>query len=57
MTSHVGLMLIFAVCVAVVFATLVRDDRREQIRLGTRIFGGLVAGAYLLGWVMYGLFG
>ena len=57
MTSHVGLMVIFAACVAVVFATLVRDDGREQIRLGARIFGGLVAGAFLLGWVMYGIFG
>lgn len=57
MTSHVGLMVVFAACVAVAFATLMRDDRRAQLGLGMRIFGGLVAGAYALGWLMYGLFG
>jgi len=57
MRSHLELMVIFAGCVAAVFATLVRDDGREQVRLAARIFGGLVVGAYLLGWVLYGLFG
>ncbi|MCC7008380.1 MAG: hypothetical protein IT184_06155 [Acidobacteria bacterium] len=57
MTSHAGLMLIFAACVAIVFATLMRDGGREQMRLGLRIFAGLVAGAFVLGWVMYGVFG
>ena len=42
---------------ATVFAMLVREDAHEQVRLGGRIFGGLVVGAYLLGWVMYGLLG
>jgi hypothetical protein len=53
MTSHLGVMAIFAVCVATVFGALLRSDPKEQLRTGARIFGGLVAGAYLLGWLMY----
>jgi hypothetical protein len=57
MTTHVGVMMLFAVCVSTVFAALLRDDPRDQIRIGSRIFGGLVVGAYVLGWVMFGLYG
>ena len=53
MTSHLGLMILFGACVAVVFGALLRDDEREQVRLGLRIFGALVVGAYALGWVMF----
>jgi len=56
MTSHVGMMVLFAACTATVFAVLLRDDPREQVRTGTRIFAGLVAGAYLVGWIMYGFY-
>jgi hypothetical protein len=57
MTTHLGAMVLFAVCVSVAFAALLRDDPREQLRIGTRVFGGFVAGAYLMGWFMFGLFG
>ena len=57
MTSHLGMMIVFALCVATVFGTLLRETPREQFRLGAQIFGGLVAGAYGLGWLMYGLLG
>jgi len=53
MTSHLGIMILFAACVAAVFGTLLRDQPRTQARLGGRIFGGLVLGAYALGWIMY----
>jgi len=56
MTSHVGFMVLFAACVAAVFATLLRDELREQLRFGGRVFGALVVGAYLLGWIMYAAF-
>jgi uncharacterized protein (DUF697 family) len=56
MTSHLGLMIVFAACVAAVFGALLRDDVREQVHLTVRIFGGLVAGAYALGWVMFAVF-
>ena len=56
MTTHLGLMCVFAACVAAVFATLLRDERRDQIRLAVRVFGGLVIGAFAAGWLLYGLF-
>jgi hypothetical protein len=53
MTSHLGWMVVFAGCVAAVFSVLMRDEPREQRQLAGRIFAGLVAGAYVLGWLMY----
>ena len=53
MTSHLGMMAVFAACVAAVFGTLLRDQPHDQLRLGLRIFAGLVLGAYALGWIMY----
>jgi hypothetical protein len=57
MTSHLGVMVLFAAAVSVVFGVLLRDDPKEQYRLAGRIFTMLVAGAYGLGWVMYVAFG
>jgi hypothetical protein len=56
MTSHLGVMMLFAACVSVVFGTLVRDVPRDQIRLAARIFASLVVGAIAVGWLMYWLF-
>jgi len=56
MTSHLGVMILFAACVSIVFGTLLRDVPKDQVRLGTRIFVVLVLGAYALGWLMYLLF-
>jgi hypothetical protein len=56
MTTHLGVMILFAACVSIVFATLGREQPREQVRMGARIFVGLVAGAYALGWVLYVVF-
>ena len=53
MTSHLGLMSIFAFSVSLVFATLMRDDPREQLRLGARLFGGFVGLAFVAGWLLY----
>ena len=53
MTTHLGVMILFAFCVAVVFATLLQDEVAGQLRLGARIFSGLVVGAWVVGWVMY----
>jgi hypothetical protein len=47
------LLVIFAVCVSTVFATLMRDAARDQVSLGVRMFGGLLATALILGWLMY----
>lgn len=53
MTTHLGVMILFAACVATVFGTLLRDDPSAQVRLGARIFSGLVIGAWAVGWIMY----
>ena len=53
MTSHFVLLLVFAAFVSVVFATLMRDDPREQLRLGGRIFAGFVGAGVLLGWLLF----
>ena len=51
--SHVLLMFVFAAYVALVFALLMRDEPREQIRLGALLFGGLSTAGVVLGWLLY----
>jgi hypothetical protein len=53
MPSHFLLMMLFALFVSVVFAVLLRDDPRSQLRFGTLLFAGFVASAVALGWLMY----
>jgi hypothetical protein len=53
MTSHFGLLVLFASFVSVVFAVLQRETPREQARLAGLLFAGFVLGAYVLGWLMY----
>ena len=53
MTSHIGLMALFAALVSIVFATLLRDRPGEQLTLGVRLFGAFLAVALVLGWLMY----
>lgn len=53
MTSHVLFMALFAALVSTVFATLLRDTPREQLAFGVRLFGGFLAAAIVLGWLMY----
>ena len=55
MTTHVGLMVVFALFVSLVFATLLRDNPREQLLLGAKMFAGLVGGAIAVGWLLYPL--
>ena len=43
MNSHLVLLLIFSFLVALVFAMLLRDEPREQLRFGGMVFGGFVA--------------
>jgi len=53
MTTHLGVMVLFAALVSVVFATLLYDDGRQQVRMGLQLFTGLVVGAYVVGWMMF----
>ena len=55
MTSHLAAMAAFALFVSVVFAVLMRDEPAAQLRLGLRLFGGLVGGGILAGWLLYPL--
>lgn len=55
MQSHLLLLLLFSFFVSLVFATLLRDDVRSQLRLGSALFGGFVGAALVLGWLMYPL--
>jgi hypothetical protein len=48
-------MLIFSLFVSVVFAVLTRDEPRDQIRFGARVFGGFVGAGILIGWLLYPL--
>jgi heme A synthase len=54
-SSHLLLLVIFALLVSAVFAALSRDDPREQLRTGAMMFGGFIAAAIVLGWLMYPL--
>jgi hypothetical protein len=51
--THLGIMILFAACVAAVFGALYRDEPREQLRFGGRVLSALVVGGYALGWLMY----
>jgi len=55
MTSHLGLLLLFAAFVSVIFAALMRDDPREQLRFGVRLLAGFVGAALVLSWLMFPL--
>jgi heme A synthase len=53
MTSHFWLMVLYAFFVSLVFAMLLRDTRREQLKTGAMMLAGFIVVAYVLGWLMY----
>lgn len=55
MASHFLLMTLFAACVSTVFAVLMREHPREQIRFGATLWAAFVGSAVVLGWLMYPL--
>ena len=55
MTSHFLLLLLFAFLVSIVFAVLMKDEPRQQIRTAGIMFASFVATAVILGWLMYPL--
>ena len=52
MTSHLGLMLLFAFFVSLIFSTISKDTPADQAKLGVRMFGTFIAAAIALGWLM-----
>lgn len=55
MASHLGLLALFAVFVSVIFAALLRDEPKEQLRFGARLLAGFVGAALVLSWLMFPL--
>ena len=53
MQSHLLLMAIFSFFVSLVFAVIAKDEVRDQLRFGGVMFGGFLASAVVLGWLMY----
>ena len=51
--SHFWLMVLFAFFVSLVFAVLLRDEPREQLKTAAMMLGGFVAAAFVLGWIMF----
>ncbi|HEV3214438.1 MAG TPA: hypothetical protein VGZ27_01880 [Vicinamibacterales bacterium] len=51
--SHFVLLVIFSICVSIVFAALMREEMREQAVLAAKMFAGLLAAAIVIGWLMY----
>ncbi len=53
MASHLLLLVLFSFFVSLVFAVLMRDQPREQVKFGLLLFAGFVLAALALGWLMY----
>lgn len=53
MTSHLGLMMLFAALTSAVFAVIAKDAPRDQARAGLRMFAAFVGVGLVLGWIMY----
>ena len=53
MQSHMLLLVLFAFFVSLVFAVIAKDEARDQLRFGGLMFGGFLASAFVLGWLMF----
>jgi cytochrome bd-type quinol oxidase subunit 2 len=53
MASHLVALVVFSALVAVVFALLQRQQKRERIRFGVMAFGAFVLSALVVGWLMF----
>jgi hypothetical protein len=51
--SHLLLLVIFAFFVSLVFAVIAKDQPADQLKFGGMMFGGFLASAIVLGWLMY----
>ena len=52
MTSHLGLLILFAFFVSLIFATIQKDTPAEQATLGAKMLGMFIAAAIVFGWAM-----
>lgn len=51
--SHFTAVLLFALCVSVVFGITMRDTPRRMVKYGAYCFVLFVASAIALSWIMY----
>jgi hypothetical protein len=51
--SHFLLLVLFSLPVSTVFAVLMQDGLKAQLRFGAVMFAGLIVCAVVLGWLMY----
>jgi hypothetical protein len=51
--SHLGLMVLYSLIVAIFFALLWQEGKRERIRLFLQIFLGMVLGGLVVAWLMF----
>ena len=54
-TTHLGLLVVFSAFVSTAFSVLMRDEPREQLKFGAKLFGTFIGSAVLLGWLLYPL--
>ena len=53
MGSHLFAMVLFAALVSLVFSVLMKDQPREQLKLGGPLFAGFVGSGLVLGWILF----
>ncbi len=53
MADHFLLLVIFSFFVSLVFAMLMRDEPKQQLRFGLLLFAGFIVAALALGWLMF----
>ena len=51
--SHLLLLLVFSLLVSTVFAVLLRNDPKSQLRFGAMLFGAFLLSVIVVGWLMY----
>ena len=52
MRSHLFHMLLYAGLLSAFFSVLLRSEKRDRVKLGLMMWGGLVGGALLLAFLM-----
>jgi hypothetical protein len=51
--SHFSAILIFSICVTIVFSLTTKESLKERLRYGLFVFLSFLAVALILGWIMY----
>jgi cytochrome bd-type quinol oxidase subunit 2 len=52
-SSHLFALIVFSVLASIVFATLLREDRKSRVRFALMTTGAFVLSAVVVGWLMY----